>query len=327
MNTETSASRPIKRPGLRANLLNAVLRRYSKTPAERVPADLEMKDEHLARGARRVAKMMQRNEKVPGFIRVDPFSIHTPAGDMSAEWLYSTRKGHEPQDGKVILYFHGGGYFMCSAATHRPLTWRLAHGARRRVLAINYRQAPEHRFPAWLDDAVSAYRYLLDSGHAAGDIALGGDSAGGNLVLITLQQIRTEQLPMPGAAFCISPWACMAGESDSLERNRHKDVMFAAHGVRALARYHTQAHDAKHPLLSPVYADYAGFPPLLIQASSTEVLRDDSRRVAAMARAAGVPVVLEEWHNLPHVFHLFADYVPEGGKGIRHINEFVSNKA
>lgn len=322
-----TASRPIKRPGLRATVLNAVLRRYSKAPAERVPAHAEVKDEHLARGARRVAKMMKRNERVPAHIRIEPVRLPTPAGGMEAEWLTSTRKGHTPEDGKVILYFHGGGYFMCSAATHRPLTHRLADGARRRVLSINYRQAPEHRFPAWLDDAVAAYRWLLGAGYAPRNIALGGDSAGGNLTLITLQQIRTEGLPMPGAAFCISPWACMAGESASLERNNPKDVMFAAHGVRALARYHAQERDPKHPLLSPVFADYRGFPPMLIQASSTEVLRDDSRRVAAKARTDGVDVTLEEWHNLPHVFHLFADFVPEGGKAIRHINAFVRKHA
>ena len=320
----THTQRPIKRPGLRASVVNAVLRRYSKRPAERAPANVAVQDEHLARGARRVAKMMKRNERVPGHIRIEPLNVPTPAGDMEAEWLWSVREGNTPEPGKVILYFHGGGYFMCSAATHRPLTSRLAHGAKRRVLSINYRQAPQHRFPAWLDDAVSAYRFLLDQGYAPGNIALGGDSAGGNLVLITLQQIRTEGLPMPGAAFCISPWACMAGESESLVKNRKRDVMFAEHGVRALARYHTQEHDAKHPLLSPVNADYSGFPPMLIQASSTEVLRDDSRRVAARAREAGVAVTLEEWHNLPHVFHLFADYMPEGGKAIRHINDFVS---
>lgn len=321
------ATRPIKRPGLRATVLNAVLRRYSKTPAERAPDGIAVKDEHLARGARRVAKMMQRNERVPAFVTVEPVSIPTPAGDMGAEWLYSTRPGHAPAPDKVVLYFHGGGYFMCSAATHRPLTGRLAHGARRKVLSINYRQAPEHRFPAWLDDAVSAYRFLLAQGYKPENIALGGDSAGGNLTLITLQQIRTEQLPMPGAAFCISPWTDFACESESLVRNNPKDVMFSAKGVRALAKYHAQASDPKHPLLSPVHADYTGFPPLLIHVGSTEILRDDSRRVAMKARADGAKVTLEEWHNLPHVFHLFADYIPEAGTAIRRINSFVQQHA
>ena len=320
-----TSHRPIKRPGLRATVVNAVLRRYSKAPAEKVPVDAEVEDKHLARGARRAAKMLARNARVPSYIRVEPVRIPTPAGEMEAEWLSSTRRA--PAPGKVVLYFHGGGYFMCSAETHRPLTWRVAHGAGRRVLSINYRQAPDHRFPAWLDDAVAAYRWLLAGGHAPQDIALGGDSAGGNLVLITLQQIRSENLPMPGAAFCISPWACMAGESASLVKNRERDVMFAEHGVRALARYHVQERDPKHPLLSPVYADYSGFPRLLIQVSSTEILRDDGRRVAARARSAGVPVTLEEWHNLPHVFHLFADVMPEGGQAIRHINRFLAGPA
>lgn len=320
------ATRPIKRPGLRAALLNVALRRYVKSPAERAESrGIEVNDRLLARGARRTAQMMQRNERVPSFVKVEPVTIPTPAGDMSAEWVYSTRVDRDHD--RVVLYFHGGGYFMCSAATHRPLTSRIAHGTRRRVLAINYRQAPDHRFPAWLDDAVSAYRFLLAQGIKPENIALGGDSAGGNLTLITLQQIRTEKLPMPGAAFCISPWTDMAGESESLDRNRHRDVMFTAAGVRALAKYHAQESDPKHPLLSPVHADYRGFPPLLIQASSTEVLRDDSRRVAAKARADGTAVTLEEWHGLPHVFHLFADFIPEAGKAIRTINRFVQQHA
>lgn len=315
------ATRPIKRPGLRAAVLNAVLRRYVKAPAERAPANLHIRDELLARGARRTAKMMERNTRVPAFIRVEPVRI----GDMDAEWVTSTRAKTDPH--RVVLYFHGGGYFMCSAATHRPLTSRIAHGAGRKVLSINYRQAPEHRFPAWLDDAVAAYRWLLDQGYHPDHIALGGDSAGGNLVLITLQQLRTEKLPMPGAAFCISPWADMACESASLERNNARDVMFSANGVRALARYHTQESDPKHPLRSPVHADYRGFPPLLIQVGSTEILRDDSRRVAMKARADGAHVTLEEWHDLPHVFQLFAAYIPEARQAIRGISEFVKTRA
>jgi acetyl esterase/lipase len=303
-------------------LLNLVLRRYSKTPAERAPADIKIEDQHLARGARRIAKSLKRNERVPGFMTVEPVAIPTPAGDMEAEWLYSAGADQE----HVILYFHGGGYFMCSAATHRPLTGRLAHGTRRRVLSINYRQAPEHHFPAWLEDAVSAYRFLLEKGYAHDKIALGGDSAGGNLVLITLQQLRTEGLPMPGAAFCISPWADLACEGGSLDSNNSKDVMFASNGVRALSRYHVADRDAKNPLLSPVHADFTGFPPLLIQVGSTEILRDDSRRVAERARAAGVDVRLEEWRNMPHVFHLFAAFIPESRKAIRHISAFVRQR-
>lgn len=324
----TDAHRPIKRPGLRASLLNVALRRYVKAPTVRAESrGIEVNDRMLARGARRTAKMMERNERIPSFIDVTFVDIPTPAGTMSAEWLSSKREGHEPQAGKVILYFHGGGYFMCSAATHRPLTTRLAHVAKRRVLSINYRQAPDHKFPAWLDDAVSAYRYLLDEGYKAGNISLGGDSAGGNLTLIALQQIRTEGLPMPGAAFVISPWADMGGESGSLDRNATRDVMFTPGGVRALGLYHAQERDAKHPLISPVHADYHGFPPMLIQVGSTEVLRDDSRRVAAKARADGAHVTLEEWHDLPHVFHVFADYIPEAGKAIRRIARFVANHA
>lgn len=317
--TTPDTIRPIKRIGLRATLLNHLLYRYSKLPAERAPAQLEVKDEYLARGARRAAKLLKRNEKVPRHIRIEPVTLTTTAGQFDAEWLSAPAASAD----KVILYCHGGGYFMCSAATHRPLTWRLAQQTGRCVLSINYRQAPEHRFPAWLEDAVGAYRYLLDSGYAPEKIVLGGDSAGGNLVLVTLQQLRNEGLPMPGAAFCISPWADFASEGASIESNNARDVMFSNKGLRALGLYHATGHDVRSPLLSPVNADFHGFPPLLLQASSTEILRDDSRRVAAAARAAGVEVRLEEWHRLPHVFHLFAQQVPEARRAIRHLAAFV----
>lgn len=313
------ALRPIKRPGLRAGLLNKILRRYSKQPAERLPEQFEIKDAYLERGAKRTAKLLKRNERVPASVKIEPVTIPTAAGPMAGEWLQDGGADSE----HVVLYFHGGGYFMCSAATHRPLTWRLAHAARRRVLAINYRMAPAHRFPAWLEDAVSAYRFLLESGFKPDKVAFGGDSAGGNLVLATLQQLRMEGLPMPGAAFCISPWADLACESESHERNDPRDVMFVSRGVKALARYLVKNEDVKNPLLSPVHADFSGFPPLLIQVSSTEILRDDGRRAAARAQEAGVQVQLEEWHNLPHVFHLFAAQVPESRRAIRHLAAFV----
>lgn len=317
------ALRPVKRPGLRAVLLNRILRRYSKRPAERVPEQFEIKDAWLERGARRTAEILKRNEKVPASIRVTPVSLATPAGPMAAEWVQDDKADAE----HVVLYLHGGGYFMCSAATHRPLTWRLARDAGRRVLAINYRMAPAHRFPAWIEDAVSAYRFLLAEGFAPEKIAIGGDSAGGNLVLATLQQLRKEGVPLPGAAFCISPWADLGCESASLEHNNARDVMFASKGIRALARYLAGDEDVKNPLLSPVHADYSGFPPLLVQVSSTEVLRDDGRRVAERAKAAGVAVQLEEWHGLPHVFHLFAQQVPESRRAIRHLAAFVRANA
>lgn len=324
MTTGTArTSHPIKRPGLRATLFNYLLHRLSKVPAERAPADLEITHDYLVRAARRAEKMLKRNERVPSSVVVEPVSIATSAGEMPAEWVSSANADAD----HVVLYFHGGGYFMCSAATYRPLTSRLAQGARRRVLAINYRQAPEHRFPAWLEDAVSAYRFLLDEGYAPEKITLGGDSAGGNLVLVTLQQLRTDGLPLPGAAFCISPWADLACESPSVVSNNACDVMLSAKGLRKLGHYHAAAFGAENPLLSPVHADFSGFPRLMIQVGTTEILRDDSRRVAERARAAGVNVQLEEWHNLPHVFHLFAQYIPEGRRAIRHLAAFVRDQA
>lgn len=314
---------PIKRPGLRARLLNRLLMRYVKAPAQRQPADFELREEHLRRGAQRAAKMLRRNERLPADVTLEKISLPTPAGGMEAEWLSTAGAASD----NPILYLHGGGYFMCSPASHRPLTAGLAKEANRRVLSINYRQGPDHAFPAWLEDAVSAYRYLLEQGYAANKMVIGGDSAGGNLVLSCLQQLRNEGLPLPAAAFCISPWADLAGESASVDTNEAHDVMLARNSLRSLGRYHLRGQDAADPLLSPVHADFSGFPPLMIQVGSTEILRDDSYSVAERASEAGVEVRLEEWRDLPHVFHLFSRYIPEGRRAIRHLTAFISERA
>ncbi|NUT45012.1 MAG: alpha/beta hydrolase [Thermoactinospora sp.] len=236
------------------------------------------------------------------------------------EWV---RAGLGLDERKALLYFHGGGYFSCSPATHRPITWRLSAAARRPVLALDYRQGPMHPLKASLEDALDAYECLLERGHEPDDILLAGDSAGGHLTLATLLALRDRRRPMPAGAICLSPWADL---TDIPRRaNRWQDPMLSASRVRWLARRWTAGLDARDPLVSPVLGDYAGLPPLMIVTGSTEVLRDEDRRVAVRARAAGVPVRYEEWDRMPHVFPMLADVLPEARLAYRHIAEFVAD--
>nr|BFE78015.1 hypothetical protein GCM10020093_006160 [Planobispora longispora] len=221
-----------------------------------------------------------------------------------------------------MLYLHGGGYFVCSPATHRPITWRMSVAARRPVLALDYRQGPVHTPAESLQDAVAAYECLLERGYDPADILVAGDSAGGHLTLATLLALRDRQAPLPAAAVCLSPWTDL---SDTPRRsNRLSDPLLPAGRIEWLARRWTAGLDARDPLVSPVFGDYAGLPPLMVVTGSTEVLRDEGRRVAERARAAGVPVTYEEWRRMPHVFPILADVVPEARRAFQHIARFLA---
>ncbi|WP_327085065.1 alpha/beta hydrolase [Nonomuraea sp. NBC_01738] len=242
--------------------------------------------------------------------------------ECGGEWV---RAGQGLDERKAVLYFHGGGYFSCSPRTHRPITWRLSVAARRPVLALDYRQGPAHPLAASLGDALDAYACLLERGHDPADILFAGDSAGGHLTLATLLALRERELPMPGAAICLSPWADL---TDSPRRaNRWQDPMLPAGRVRWLARRWTSGLNPADPLVSPVNGDFTGCPPLMIVTGSTEVLREEAHRVAVRARRAGVPVRYEEWPRMPHVFPILADVVPEARLAFRHMAEFLAEVA
>ncbi|MEV4068083.1 alpha/beta hydrolase [Nonomuraea dietziae] len=247
----------------------------------------------------------------PGHVSIVPH--------RSGEWV---RAGHGLDERKVLLYFHGGGYFSGSPATHRPITWRLSVVARRPVFALDYRQGPIHSLAESLQDALDAYGELIERGHEPGDILFAGDSAGGHLTLATLLALRDRNLPLPAAAICLSPWADL---SDTPRRaNRWMDPMLPAGRVEWLAKRWTSGLDPRDPLVSPVYGDYTGLPPLMIVTGSTEVLRDEDRRVALRAREAGVPVTYEEWPRMPHVFAILADLLPEARLVYRHMARFLA---
>jgi acetyl esterase/lipase len=189
---------------------------------------------------------------------------------------------------------------------------------------VDYRLAPEHPFPASVEDALAAYSHLLDRGIEPREIAIAGDSAGGGLTLSLLLALRDARLPMPACAACLSPFVDVSLSGPSHEFNRWRDSLLPGFSADAI-RHYTGDTSPDHPLLSPVFGDFAGFPPLLIQVSSSEILLDDSLRVARKARAQGVPVELEVWDSLPHAWQVFA-FIPESRIALRDVAAFFTRQ-
>ncbi|HEY3908963.1 MAG TPA: alpha/beta hydrolase [Stellaceae bacterium] len=245
------------------------------------------------------------------------------AGGVAAESVAAAAS----QDDRHILYLHGGGFAIGSASLYRHLTWRLSAAARARLLAIDYRLAPEHPFPAALDDALAAYRWLLSQGADPRRVAVIGDSAGGGLVFSLLLRCRDERrLPLPACAAALSPWTDLALSGASLRVNARADPFIDASDMPLLAGWYLAGADPRNPYASPLYGDPHGLPPTLIQVGSDEVLRDDATRMADRMRAAGCEVVLEIWPRMPHVWQLFAEVMPEARRAIAGIGAFVRQR-
>jgi len=241
------------------------------------------------------------------------------AGGVLAEWI--TTPGVVAE--RVIYYLHGGGYVMGSVNTHREMVSRLSRAANARVLILNYRLAPENPFPAAVDDSTTAYRWLLSIGVDPTQLVIAGDSAGGGLTVAALVALRDAGEPLPRAGVCISPWVDLECLGESMATKADIDPMVTRDSVLMLAKAYLGDANPRTPLASPLYADLAGLPPLLIQVGTTEALFDDAKRLADRARAAGVDVILEPWDDMIHVWHLFAAILPEGQQAIDRIGEFV----
>lgn len=244
------------------------------------------------------------------------------AGGVPAEWVAAP--GAEAR--RALLYCHGGGYASGSPATVRDLAWRLSQAARCRVLVVDYRLAPEHPFPAAIEDVVSAYRHLLSSGFAPASIAFAGDSAGGGLALGSLVKLRDDDAPMPAAACAFSPWTDLALTGPSLTTNRDADSMVRAEALRSTAAWYLGSTPATSPYASPLYADARGLPPTLLHVGSTEVLLDDALRLAENMKSAKVDVHLRILPDMPHVFHGFAILLPEARAAIAEAGQFLETR-
>ncbi|HEY4173238.1 MAG TPA: alpha/beta hydrolase [Rhodopila sp.] len=245
------------------------------------------------------------------------------AAGLNGEWIEPEAEDH-PARGRCILYLHGGAYIAMAAWSYRTITSRLATWSDTRVFALDYRLAPEHPFPAALDDAVAAYRALVAAGIPAERIVVAGDSAGGGLALALLVALRDAGDALPAGAALMSPWTDLAATGQSLIDNNQSDSMFYGAWVAAVAvHYLGGTTPATDPLASPFYADLTGLPPLLIQVSGSEVLLDDSRRVAENARRVGMTVTERIWPGLPHVWQFFAVILPEARAALREMAAFV----
>lgn len=263
-----------------------------------------------------MADFAKRPSTVPARIAMLQISM----GGIPTELLRSDTA----TDQAAILYIHGGGFVGGVPANHRALTWRLADQLGVPVFVIDYRLAPEHPFPAGLEDAVAAYRGLLDKGIAPGAIMVAGDSAGGNLTLATALKLKELGLPMPGALVCLSPVTNLVEAPPSHTTNAKSDAMFDGRMFDTVLAAYCPNDNPSNPLISPLYADVSGLPPTLIQCSEREMLRDDGVMMAEKLRAAHVPVVLEVWPGVFHAWQVAADWLPESRRAIDRIIGFAN---
>ena len=224
---------------------------------------------------------------------------------------------------RVVLYFHGGGYVLGSARSHRSLGKQIAAEARARVVLPDYRLAPEHVFPAAVDDAVAVYRGLLSAGALPEQVAVAGDSAGAGLALALLVSLRDAGAALPACAVLLSPFADLACRGESYTRFAAADPIVSREMGVGMGRTYLGDGDACHPLASPVRATLAGLPPLLIQVGSEEVVLDDARAIEQNARAAGVPVALEVWEGVVHAWHLYASAFEQGRRAVEDLSAFI----
>jgi monoterpene epsilon-lactone hydrolase len=264
----------------------------------------------------------ERAEKVfptPPEVKVERVS----APVAPAEWLRPP--GAVP--GRVVLYLHGGGYVIGSPRSHRHLAAAIAAAGQASALLLDYRLAPEHPYPAAVDDATAAYRWLLEQGVTPGRIVIGGDSAGGGLTVATLLALRDARLPLPAGGVCISPWVDLTFSGATYRTRAAADPIVTRPGIDEMARAYLGATSARTPLASPLFADLRGLPPLLIHVGSDEVLLDDAVQLADRAKAAGVDATIEVWDRMIHVWHWFLPMLDEAQSAVDGIGRFVQSRA
>ena len=265
------------------------------------------------------ANMEQVTQIFP--VQEDVEIVEVKAGGVPGEWVRvpGSRKDH------IVLYLHGGGYVLGSPKTHRSLVSELAHLAKASVLALDYRMGPENPFPAAVDDGLAAWRWLVeDEGQDAAKCAIAGDSAGGGLTAAVLLAARDHKAALPSCAALLSPWTDLTGDAKSLETNSD-DLMVRKEPLKEMAAFYLGGASAREPYASPLFADLAGLPPLLIQATSAEALYDDSRFFAENAQKAGVDAELQIWDGLVHVFQMFHFMLPEGREALEKIALFMQS--
>ena len=242
-------------------------------------------------------------------------------GEMDGEWV------GDPKATRTLLYLHGGGYILGSIETHRSMVSRLCDFAGLRGLVVDYRLAPEHPFPAAIEDAEAAYDFLMDEGVSPDALLLAGDSAGGGLSLALLQKLRENGKAQPKAVALMSPWTDLTASGASIETRDARDPMIDPSKMHLAIDWYAPNQDKKNPLISPLFADLTGFPPMLVQVGSEEVLFDDSTRLVEHAKRDKVDVELQIWEDMPHVHQIAHGFVPEAKAALRDMAAYLDRKS
>jgi epsilon-lactone hydrolase len=265
---------------------------------------------------RRQLRELLSAQPLPPDITVTPAELGgVPAAEITVD-------GIQPRH--VVLYFHGGVYVMGDAFLAADLASQVGRRAAARVLSVGYRLAPEHPYPAAVDDALAAYQALLDNGTAPADIALAGESAGGGLAIATLLSARDHGLPLPAAAYVMSPYADLTLAGMTMDTKRDADPLLSRDNLQARVPDYTAGHDPALPLISPVFADLTGLPPLIIQAGTHEVLLDDAIRLARQAATADVQVTLDITPRVPHVFQAYHPILGEAAAALDRAGQLLT---
>jgi epsilon-lactone hydrolase len=269
--------------------------------------------EHRARGEQ-IARL---SGKIPPDIKVERVEID----GVPAAWILPINADSK----KIILHLHGGGYVTGGSSSHLMMCIPMAQTLKMNMLLPDYRLAPEHPFPAALDDALKIYRWLLAQGHLAEDIIISGDSAGGGLALATVLSLRDSGESLPAAVICLSPWVDLTHAGQSHIANAKHDIVLTTALLKEWALAYTDENNLRNPLVSPLHADFHGFPPLFIQVDDSEILLDDARMLADKARAHDVDVVLKIWSGLCHVWQALGRAIPETQKAFEEIKQFLDS--
>lgn len=272
--------------------------------ADTTIAEMRAGWESLFHGTRSVVGAVSKKVETAGF---------------KGEWIVAP----EADEDRAVVYLHGGGYVIGSVDSYRDMCERLSRAAKACVLAVDYRLAPEHPFPAAVEDAVSAYRWVLERGIKANRVAIAGDSAGGALTLAVLFVIKQEGGAMPACAVPMSPWVDLEHTGETMQSMDAVEPMCHKATLAGCAKLYLPTGDVRNPLAAPLYGDFAGLPPLFVPVGGHETLLDDARRVTALAKAAGVPVELKIYDRQIHVFQIFAARMHEAQQGIDDIGRFI----
>jgi monoterpene epsilon-lactone hydrolase len=252
---------------------------------------------------------------LPADLRVET----ADANGVAAEWTMTP----EAEPARAVLFLHGGGYVSGSLDSHRHMIGQAGREAQSRTLSLAYRLAPEHPFPAALEDAIAGYHFLLSQGFDPKRIAVAGESAGGGLAIAMLVSLRDRGIPLPACTWCSSPWVDLEAIGGSMTAKASVDPLIQKAYLMELAAAYLKGADPRTPLASPLYADLRGLPPMLIQVGSAETLLDDSVRLAGAAGAAGVRVTLEVWPDMIHAWHLFYPQLADGRRALAQVGAFI----